>query len=157
MGALVLDDRSGRIEVTLFSEVYEQYRELLAGDRVLVVIGNLNHDEYRGGLSIRADQVLEFQRARALHIAVIRLSVAASALQRYALSPSGLVQELEQILTAYPGTHCGLQVLYRRPDVPATLVFDRGWRVDPTDELIRRLERLLGQEEVELVYANRGK
>ncbi len=52
MGTLVLDDRSGRIEATLFSEAYETYQELLVSDRILVVVGSLNYDEYRGGLSV---------------------------------------------------------------------------------------------------------
>lgn len=157
MGTLVLDDRSGRIEVTLFSEVYEAHRELLTGDRILVVIGSLNYDEYRGGLSVRADQVLEFEQARALQVANIKLCLDASLLTQCGLSAADLVQELESILAAYRGAGCGLQLLYRRPDVKGALVFDQAWRVNPTDELIRRLERLLGREGVELVYGSRGK
>jgi DNA polymerase-3 subunit alpha len=64
MGTLVLDDRSGRIECTLFNEAYEQHRELINADNILVVSGSLNYDEFRGGLSIRADNLLTFEQAR---------------------------------------------------------------------------------------------
>jgi DNA polymerase-3 subunit alpha len=40
MGTLILDDKSGRIEVTLFSEAYEAHRDLLQADRILVVMGS---------------------------------------------------------------------------------------------------------------------
>ena len=51
MGSLVLDDRTGRMEVTVFSELYERVRELLVPDRILVVNGSLSFDEYRDGWS----------------------------------------------------------------------------------------------------------
>ena len=42
----VLDDRSGRIEVTFFEDVYQQYRALIVKDAILVVEGKLRFDEF---------------------------------------------------------------------------------------------------------------
>ena len=67
MASLSLDDRTGRIEVTLFNEAYEQYRDVVAADKVLVVEGGLVFDEFRGAYSLRADRVVELERARAAH------------------------------------------------------------------------------------------
>ena len=152
MANLLLDDRSGRIEATLFSEAYEEYRELLGGDRVLVVTGNLNYDEYRGGLGIRVEQVLAFEQARALHASCLRLTLDWQLLELRGASGKAFVAELEQVLSPYRGGDCELRLCYRRPDAKAVLRFDEGWNVTPADELLRRLERLLGSAAVEVVY-----
>ncbi len=72
---MVLDDRSGRIEITLFSDAYETFKDLLVSDKILLVVGNLNYDEYRGGLSIRVDQVMEFEQARGVSATALRLGL----------------------------------------------------------------------------------
>jgi DNA polymerase-3 subunit alpha len=155
MGSVVLDDRSGRIEVTLFSDVYEEFRDILVGDRVLVVTGNLSFDEYRGGLSIRAEQVLEFEHARAVHAGYLRLNTDWRIFEGGRFSPDSLTRELEQLLEAYQGGSCGLRLVYSRPDSRATLMLGENWHVKPADELLKRLERLLGKERVEVVYGPR--
>lgn len=153
MASLLLDDRSGRIEATLFSEAYETYREMLNTEQVLVVTGNLNHDEFRGGLSIRIDQVLSFEQARMLHAACLRIKLDWRQLEQRALSANAFVDQLEDILAPYRDGDCELRLFYRRPDASGVLRFDQAWKVNPTDELLRRLERLFGQDAVEVVYA----
>ncbi len=155
MGSLLLDDRSGRIEVTLFSEAYEACRELLVTDKILVVAGSLNYDEYRGGLSIRADQVLEFEQAREAQARVIQLCADHQWIREKGLSDTAFVQELERILAAYRGGPCTIRLRYRRRDAVASLELGAEWRVTPSDALLRRLEHLFGVEGVKVVY--RGK
>ena len=41
MGIVTLDDGSGRIDVTLFSQALEQYEHLLEKDKVFVFVDNL--------------------------------------------------------------------------------------------------------------------
>ena len=50
MGFITLDDRSGRMEVALFSDIYESVRELVEKDKVLLVEAIVAQDEYSGGL-----------------------------------------------------------------------------------------------------------
>ena len=152
MASMLLDDRSGRIEVTLFSEACETYRELLTGDRVLVVVGNLSHDEYRGGLSIRVDQVVEFEQVRAASAGSINLNIDALPLLDRKAAPSEYILELEQLLSAYRGGDCPLRVTYQANGASAVLAFGDDWRVQPTDELIRRLERFTRPGRVEVKY-----
>ncbi len=157
MGTLVLDDRSGRIEVTLFSDAYENFQDLLVNDRILVVTGNLNYDEYRGGMSIRADQVMEFEQARAVYAGALKLGFDWQRLQESGKSPANFVHDLDQLCAPYRGGHCNLLFSYALPGASGTLVFGEDWRVRPTDELIRRLERLLGSGQVEVSYSNRNR
>lgn len=153
MASMLLDDRSGRIEVTLFSDACETYGELLTSDRVVVVIGNLSHDEYRGGLSIRVDQVAEFEQVRAASAGSITLKLNERGLSDRKMSLSDYILELEHILTAYRGGNCPLRISYQANGARAVLAFGDDWRVQPTDELIRRLERLARPGRVEVKYS----
>ena len=45
-----------------------------------------------------------------------------------------------------------IRLHYRRPDVEATLRLGDGWRVNPSEELLKRLRQQLGKESVEVLY-----
>jgi DNA polymerase-3 subunit alpha len=151
MGTILLDDRSGRIEATLFSETYETHRDLLAADRILVVSGSLNYDEFRGGLSIRADNLLTFEQARGHYAGQLGLKV-----ELNGANVCGFRQELFQILAPFKGGTTGIRLRYQTPQAEGDMLFGQEWMVNPTDELLRRLERLLGNENVRVIYG-RGK
>lgn len=151
MGTVVLDDSSARMEVTLFSEAYEEFRELLTADKILVVTGNLNYDEYRGGLSIRADQVLEFEQARSLNAKAVQLDTTGL---NGAVNPD-LLNKVHGILNTYKGGNCGVRLRMVRADSHGIIEFGDEWKVTPTDELLRRLERLFDTDGVEIIYGNR--
>ncbi len=156
MGTLVLDDKSGRIEVTLFSEAYEAHRDLLQADRILVVMGTPSYDEFRGGMSIRGDQVMEFEQARRLNARAIQLATDASFLEENGLSQGGFLRQLQEMLAPYRGGSCSVCLDLKTPGARGLLEFGEEWRVNPSDELLRRLERFLHQDAVEILY-NRGK
>ncbi|MEN8177896.1 MAG: DNA polymerase III subunit alpha, partial [Pseudomonadota bacterium] len=147
MGTVLLDDSSGRIEVTLFSETYETHRDLLAADRILVVSGSLSYDEFRGGLSIRADNVLTFEQARGHYASQLSLNVKLNG-----SNASGFRHELLQTLSPFKGGTTGIRLHYQSPQAEGELQFGKEWMVNPTDELLRRLERLLGNENVKVIY-----
>jgi DNA polymerase-3 subunit alpha len=147
MGTLVLDDRSGRIECTLFNEVYEQHRELIAADKILVVSGSLSYDEFRGGLSIRADNLLTFEQARSHYAGLLNVEVS-----RNGLDVSGFSQRLQQILTPFRGGSTGIRLHYMREGARGEIQLGKEWQVNPTDELLRRLEQFLGPGSVRVAY-----
>lgn len=157
MASMLLDDRSGRIEVTLFAEACESYRELLSADRVLVVIGNLSHDEYRGGLSLRVDQVAQFEQVRAANASSIFLKLNKQRLNGRAQASNDSVLELERILSVYRGGDCPVHLCYQADGTKLLLEPGDDWRVQPTDELLRRLERFTLAVGVEVKYGNKAR
>jgi DNA polymerase-3 subunit alpha len=147
MGTIVLDDRSGRIEATLFSETYETHRDLLVADKILVVSGSLNYDEFRGGLSIRVDNILTFEQARGHYAGQLGLHVILNG-----SNACGFRQELQQILSPFKGGTTGIKLHYKSAGAEGDMLFGQEWMVNPTDELLRRLGRLLGSENVRVLY-----
>ncbi|PVV25545.1 MAG: hypothetical protein B6D79_08980 [gamma proteobacterium symbiont of Ctena orbiculata] len=147
MGTLVLDDRSGRIECTLFSEAYEQHRELISADNILVVSGNLNYDEFRGGLSIRVDNLLTFEQARSHYAGLLNIKVSLNG-----LDISGFSEQLQQILSPFRGGTTGIRLHYQATDACGDIQLGKEWQVNPTDELLRRLEQFFGPGSVQVAY-----
>ncbi len=155
MASLLLDDRSGRIEATLFSDVYEEHRELLAVDKVLVVAGGLSFDDFRGGLNIRVDQLFEFEQVRETRARHLLLRCEHEKLQENGLLSTALTEKLKQILEVYRGGACPVRIAYQSPDAQGCIDLGAAWRVHPTDELLFSLERLLGRENIEVIYGAR--
>ena len=177
---VTLDDRSARIEASLFGEVYQQSRELLRKDSVVLIEGVVGIDEYNGNgqLQIRARRLLSLQEARAQHARCVSLSLHQ---ERLALESLPFLQDLlaahrprSMLSTAMPavmqqtGTDarrepealagqqatagCDFVLHYRRDDVQGSIVFGNDWRVQPDDELLQQLRERFGKDNVVLHY-----
>src|SRR3546814_5532119 len=52
----VLDDGSAQVEVAIFNELYEQHRNRLKEDRLVIIHGKVSNDDYSGGLRVRSEE-----------------------------------------------------------------------------------------------------
>ena len=146
MGIFTLDDRSGRLDVTLFSEALEKYEELMQKDRILVVSGQVSFDDFSGGLKMSAREVLDINDARERFARAIRIFLDEQRIDER------FFQRFNEILEPARAGVCPVQVHYRRPGSRVRLTLGTEWRVTPTDQLIDDLRVLLGRERVELVF-----
>jgi DNA polymerase-3 subunit alpha len=148
----VLDDRSGRIEITLFEDVYQQFRALVARDAILVVEGNLRFDDFADDWRISAKRIIDIAQAREQYARrlVLRWPAAANGEGRR------LIAALEQALRPSRGGRCAVAIRYVGDAARANVLLGEEWCVRPSQDLIERLGQLVGREGVELVYAPPG-
>ncbi|CAK0751288.1 DNA polymerase III subunit alpha [Gammaproteobacteria bacterium] len=144
MAFLTLDDRSTRVEVAVFNEVYMQYRDLLTKDRLVVVEGSVTMDDFFGGLRISAERLWDMDQAREFFSKALVL--------RVTHADHGLPRHLVEILTPFRGGRCAVHVDYSNKNASAVLILGRNWYCRPTDDLISRLRGLLGTENVSVIY-----
>ena len=149
--SFVLDDRSGRIEVTLFDDVYQQYRALIARDAILVVEGSLRFDDFADDWRIAAKRIIDIAQAREQYARrlVLRWPAATNGEGRR------LVSALEEALRPSRGGRCAVAIRYAGTAASANVLLGEEWSVRPSRDLIERLGQLVGQDGVELVYAPR--
>jgi DNA polymerase-3 subunit alpha len=146
--SFILDDRTGRIEVTLYEEQVQQFRELLVKDALVLVEGNLRFDDFSnawriGGKRIVLLDSLREQQARRL---VLRWPDAAQ--QRN----QDFISRLQSALsTSRPGP-CEVLVRYRGEGAGCTLALGSDWTIRPTPALMDELESLVGREGLQLLY-----
>jgi DNA polymerase III subunit alpha len=146
MAILTLDDRSARIEVTVYAEAYNENRELLVKDKIVIVEGTVAHDDYSGGLAMRAKGVRDLTQARQSYASRLTLEVSSEQLD------DQLTARLEQTLSGAGGGSCPVSMLYLQPRNKARFNLGERWQVIPSDELLQELREQLGHERVSLEY-----
>ena len=147
MAFLTLDDRSARMEVRVFTRVFEQYRALLAKDQVLVVQGSLGLDDYSGEYRMTVEHVYDINQARETYAKRVVVGVEA------AQAGNGFVGHLQGILGPFREGSCPVWIDYRNDDARAQIPLGGEWCVHPTDELLHRLRELTSDEQVRVDYA----
>jgi len=152
MASVLLDDKSGRIEATLFSQTYERFRDEIANDRVLVVEGTLVHDDYRGGLGIRADSVCGLEDVRMQRAAVVEIDLNVEWLQQHGLTGDALIDQLRSLFEPVRNGDCDVRLRYRRLDAEVSLRLADDWRIRPTDGFLRQAQRLFGVDALRLRF-----
>jgi DNA polymerase-3 subunit alpha len=145
---LTLDDRSARMEVTLFGEAYDAARSLISKDAVLVVEGEVAQDDYNGGLKVRGNRVYSIAEARALYASHVEVCCQSSQIRPRVL------KTLADTLAGEKDTDSGLPVVlrYRREDAEGPLRFGDHWRVRASDELLIALKEQFGNDSVRLCF-----
>ncbi len=147
MGLATLDDRTARIEVKLFGETFDAHKTQLVKDRVVVVKGALVADDYSDTLQVRASEVADIETARGQNAKALRLELQADS------ELPGLSRQLAEVLTPYRHGPCRVLVNYRNHMASADLRLGQDWSVRPADDLIGHLNRLLGEQRVQIHYS----
>ena len=145
MAVLQLDDGTGQIEATAYSEVYEQNRDLLVKDQIVLADGRLQMDDFRGQLSLRAKSFTTLEAARSSRVRELKLGLNSEAIER------GVSAELKRAFSAHIGD-CPIVVEYKQSAGSAMVRFGDRYRIKPTDTLLDQLKELVGHDAVELVY-----
>ncbi|MGF1709026.1 DNA polymerase III subunit alpha [Vibrio kagoshimensis] len=146
IGLMTLDDRSGRMEVMLFSDALDRYAELLEKDKIVVVSGQVSFDDFNGGLKMSAREVMDLGSAREKYARGLSISIEESQIT------GQFFERFGQILEPYRAGTVPVNVYYQRADARARLTLGTEWRVTPSDTLLDELKQLLGNNQVELEF-----
>ena len=131
MAFVTLDDRSARMEIRVFSRVFEQYRALLAIDKVLVVQGTLAFDDFSGSMRLNAERIYEIDQAREVYAKRLVVDVAE------VKAGNGFVHSLANVLLPFCEGSCPVGIRYLGSSAQAHITLGSEWRVHPTDELLQ--------------------
>jgi len=146
IGVLTLDDRSGRLDVMLFTDALEKYQHLLEKDRILIALGQVSFDDFNGGLKMTARELLDISEAREKYARGLAISLTDRQID------DQLLNRLRQSLEPHRSGTIPVHLYYQREDARARLRFGATWRVTPTDRLLNDLRALVGNEQVELEF-----
>lgn len=146
MAFVTLDDRTGRLEVALFSDAFVENREKIQKDALLVIDGVISRDDYNGGLKMRADTVRSFQEARSARVTGLELTLHSERLG------SSFNKDLSGVLDGHNDGDCPVLIRYRKQDVQVALELGSDWRVSPNDDLLQNLKAQFGTANVSLLY-----
>jgi len=132
-----LDDRSGRVEVSIFPDLLAEVEDIVGKDQILVVEGGISWDDYNGGLGLRARHIERLEdwrarRARALHIDLAEQSAG--------------IRELHRLLEPYREEASLPLVFHHRHGDYRCRLPGNGWTLKPADDCLLRLDTLIGRK-----------
>jgi DNA polymerase III subunit alpha len=151
--SFILDDRSARLEVTMFEDIYQQYRSIVTKDAILVVEGGLRWDDFIDDWRVQAKKIMDVDQAREQYARNLVLRWPAG--KNHNGDATRLIAALEHALKPSKGGRCNVAIRYATGDAAAILQFGEQWKVRPSRELIERLGTLVGRDSIELYYAPR--
>jgi DNA polymerase-3 subunit alpha len=154
MAFVTLDDRTARIEVLLFAEVYRQSREFVVRDGIVVVEGVVSTDDFSGGLRVRANEVYTLTAARERYARELVLHLDATQFAPDFAHVLGRLLGGAGPATARAKGGCPVRVIYTGGGVRAEISLGTVWRVPPSDEVLGRLRERFGPPNVRLRYAS---
>ncbi|MGD9152126.1 MAG: DNA polymerase III subunit alpha [Gammaproteobacteria bacterium] len=151
MAFISLADQNARIEVAVFADVYQEYRDLIAKDNLLVVEGEASVDEYSGGYKISANKIFTIAAAREIYAKFLLIDFAGhDTYKKQDLSQE--IKSLSNILRQYRGGNCKVCIAYVKDNARALLPLDKQWRIAPTDDLLTNLRDTFGDYVVRVCY-----
>ena len=155
MGFAVIDDRSGRIEASLFTDVFEAAHQKVRKDSILVLEGEVQEDDFTHALKLKTENVYTIEEARRRFSLGLEIDLAQDPVC------GKLIERLRMNLEPHrhAGSGCAVAVLCSAD--AGTGVAARGriqlgpdWRVNPSDELLKALRQEFGTGSVSLNYRN---
>jgi DNA polymerase III subunit alpha len=147
-GIVTLDDQSGRIDMKVYSNVFEEYNHLLVKDKVIVVDAEVGFDSFndQGTLALTCKTVRSFSQTREAFADRLQIDMVGAM-----LSEEG-VQQLKDALEPYQNGRCPVVIKYQRYQAEGIIKMGENWFVEPTDDLMHRLNELDFCELVEVIY-----
>ncbi|MBV1911137.1 MAG: DNA polymerase III subunit alpha [Kangiellaceae bacterium] len=142
---VTLDDQSGRLDVMIYSDLYEASKDVLRKDEIVVAKGDISNDDFSGGLKMSGVEVLPLVEVRESRVKYLELQLNINMGQ-------SLAEEVTESLQLCKGGLCPVRILCEQSAYTAEIVAAGEWSVKPTDELLFNLKSIDGCDSVTLRY-----
>ena len=149
MMMVMLDDGTAQLELSVFNELFEKHRDKMKQDRLLVVQGKVQRDEFSNGLRVTAEDLLDLQAMRTRFSA--RLRIAMNGGTDKVRDPKRLMELLAPYRAAGE-SGCPVLVHYENDGASCDVALGDAWRVRPDDLLLGELSSWLSPEAVQFQY-----
>ncbi|MFZ6772735.1 DNA polymerase III subunit alpha [Undibacterium sp. SXout7W] len=141
---VTLDDGTATVEVTVYSEIADEFKNLFKEDEFLAVLGKVSEDRFSGGLRISAEKVMDIGRARVQFSQGLCLR----------LTSMADTKKLQELLKPHLNPDgCPVLIRYQNSEASAELYLSDQWRVNPDDHLQYSLSEWLSAKHVAIEYA----
>ena len=147
---VTIDDSSGRLEVSVWSEAFDTYRSVLRKGQIIVVEGVVEKDSYSNdknnpSFKMIAERILSFDQARKEFIKFVTISVGSDFKEL-----DSLTSQLKELSTN--GSGSPIVISYSGNNAKADIQLPKELTVEVSDLSYRTLESICGKGNVDLVY-----
>jgi DNA polymerase III subunit alpha len=143
---ITIEDYTSSIDIRVYNELYVQLEQKLHPGSILIVEGKAREDNYTGGLSIIADQILTLAEARNRAARNLIMRISETQIN------SNFTPNLLSILANYRGGNCAVHIHYARSNAQIELHLGKNWRVNLHEDLFVELQNLIGNNTISINY-----
>jgi DNA polymerase-3 subunit alpha len=133
MAVITLEDNTGHIDVTVFADAYQEYRDLLVKGQLLVIEGEVSVDDFTGNFRVQARRILDIVQAREEYAKYILIKTNEQEFN------NDFMAKIADILKPFLGGKCKVAISYSCNNAESKLLLGDEWCVKPTDELLTKL------------------
>ncbi|MBV1912109.1 MAG: DNA polymerase III subunit alpha, partial [Cycloclasticus sp.] len=105
IATIIIDDGSARMEAVAYSEVFENYNEILLTDQIVVIEGSISFDDFAGQNRISIESVMTIEQARARFLKDLFIELDGKSLKQ-----ENQVNQLHELLSVYRGGECPVRI-----------------------------------------------
>ena len=144
---IMLDDKTARIEISIFADLFMNNSQKIDQDRVVFVKGTVSEDSFSGGLRVRGSEVLTVQEVRNRFAKSMLLDIEGG------LSSSCSISDLKSILSEYRLDSVEACAVRLRVSLEGAQGRNRSWKNLESrleDSLLEVLRKRLGRDAINL-------
>jgi DNA polymerase III subunit alpha len=141
MAFISLDDGFSRQEIIIFSDLYNENKELLKKDCLIIIEGEVSKDNYTGGFKIKCNKIMDLYGIRKKNAKNLTIILQEN------LNNNFNAQKLKQIIEIYPGD-CPLTICYKNNGKLIKIKSNANLGIDPKEQLLNDLKKLPEIEDV---------
>lgn len=145
MADILVDDRTARINVRVYPEVFNEHSNKLIKDQLIIIDGDVVADDFfDNGVVMTANNIYLLSQLRQDAKLCLRLSGVGKL--------STEINHLKEVLSTYCRGNSYISVEYINNEGHCRLIFDDNWKVNINDTLLESLQNYLGEDNVYLEY-----
>lgn len=146
MGIITVEDRTGVVEMTMFSKLFDEAAPYLEKNEVFIIRGKVEEDSFNQNVRMVVEGIehLDVKRGQLAKRLVIFVE-SESHVEK-------LLSDLPPMLQAYTGGHCPIQVVYQTHDAKAKIQLGEKFVVHPKNALLAQLKQIYGEQCVKVGY-----
>lgn len=143
---VTIDDAVSRQEVIIFADLYNDNRNLLKKDKLIILEGEVKKDNYTGGLRVKCNKLMDLDCLRQKHARNLTVVLNTDISQDSSIN----TDHIKNIIKSYPGS-CPLTIHYKKSGILTKVKLGVSWHIDPKLQLLTDLKML---PEIEDAYIN---
>ena len=145
-----IDDSSGKLDISIWNEVFDKYRNVMKKGQLIVVEGIIEKDDYLSSpettnYKMSAERILSFDQARQEYLKHIKVFIDKN---------NKKIKDITDTIKELPKDNNGSSVVitYSGKKAETDIQLPKDFNLAVTDESIESLRKLCGNENVRLVY-----
>ena len=147
IATVILDDGSARLEAVAYSETFDNYRDQLVSEQMVVIEGGLSFDDFAGQNRVSIETVMTVEQARERFVKdlVIELNPAV-------IDPEQKIKQLHSLFTEFLGGSCPVTMKVELAGASSVIRLAEKWSIMPKDNLLKELQKTFPEQQTFVRY-----